>query len=106
MVDVGDTCGNIDVTISGTSLNSNNEIFVGNYIEGFGSSYTYGATGFTISDTVGYYNTNGGTLLDWDNTRKPIKDARSDKFPGFEISNNYLINWEDLNIQKHKYILV
>ena len=49
---------------------------------------------------------NGGTLLDWDNTRKPIKDARSDKFPGFEISNNYLINWEDLNIQKHKYILV
>jgi hypothetical protein len=45
-------------------LNSNNEIFVGNYIEGFGSSYTYGATGFTISDTVGYYNTNGGTLLD------------------------------------------
>lgn len=64
LVDVGDTCGNIDVTISGTSLNSNNEIFVGNYIEGFGSSYTYGATGFTISDTVGYYNTNGGTLLD------------------------------------------
>lgn len=48
----------------------------------------------------------GGTLLDWDNTRKPIKDTRSDKFPGFEISNNYLINWKDLNIQKHKYILV
>jgi hypothetical protein len=47
-----------------------------------------------------------GSFLNWDTTRKPIKVDRAEKFPGFTISNNYLINWQDLNIQNHKYILI
>ncbi len=47
-----------------------------------------------------------GSYLNWDATRKAIKSDRAEKFPGFTISNNYTINWQDLNIENHKYILI
>jgi len=46
------------------------------------------------------------TFLNWDATIKPIKPDRAVKFPGFHIDKNYLINWQDLNIEEHKYILI
>jgi hypothetical protein len=64
LIDIGDTCGNINITISGTSLNSDNEIFIGNYDETIGATYTYGITGFSLSDTIGYYSSNSKTTLD------------------------------------------
>jgi hypothetical protein len=45
-------------------------------------------------------------FLNWDATRKAIKADRAEKFPGFTIANEYTINWQDLNIENHKYILV
>lgn len=45
-------------------------------------------------------------FLNWDDTRKAIKADRAEKFPGFTIANDYTINWQDLNIENHKYILV
>jgi hypothetical protein len=47
-----------------------------------------------------------GTFLNWDGTRKAIKADRAEKFPGFTISRNYTINWQNLNILNHKYILM
>jgi hypothetical protein len=46
-----------------------------------------------------------GTFLNWDCTKKAIKVDRAEKFPGFTISRDYTINWRDLNIKNHKYIL-
>lgn len=46
------------------------------------------------------------TLLNWDATKKSIKENRSEKFPGFTIAKAYTINWQDLNIKNHKYILL
>jgi hypothetical protein len=47
-----------------------------------------------------------GTFLNWDVTRKAIKADRAKKFPGFTISRNYTINWQNLKILDHKYILM
>jgi hypothetical protein len=47
-----------------------------------------------------------GSFLNWDATRKAIKPDRAEKFPGFTISNDYTINWQDLNIENHKYLLI
>lgn len=41
---------------------------------------------------------NRGAFLNWDDSRKAIKSARAEKFPGFKLSNDYTINWQDLNI--------
>lgn len=45
-------------------------------------------------------------ILNWDSTRKAIKPDRAEKYPGLTISNEFTINWYDLNIENHKYILI
>lgn len=47
-----------------------------------------------------------GEILNWDSTRKAIKPDRAAKFPRLSMSNDYKINWQKLNIENHKYILV
>lgn len=47
-----------------------------------------------------------GNILNWDGTRKAIKANRAENFPGFTISRNYTINWQNLKILNHKYILI
>jgi hypothetical protein len=47
-----------------------------------------------------------GSFLNWDATIKPIRPERAEKFPGLTMSNSYTINWQDLNIENHKYILI
>jgi hypothetical protein len=37
---------------------------------------------------------------------KAIKPDRAEKFPRLTISNEFTINWYDLNIENHKYILI
>ena len=46
------------------------------------------------------------SFLNWDASIKEIKAERAEKFPGLTISNDYLIDWQDLNIENHKYILL
>ena len=63
LVDIGQTYGNIQVTISGTSYNQTNEIFVGNYGEKFGNIYT--TTTVNGSDgIVGFYSSKEKTTVD------------------------------------------
>ena len=47
-----------------------------------------------------------GVDLNWDTTKKDINPIRAKKFPGFNISNDYKIFWNDLKIKEHKYILI
>ena len=47
-----------------------------------------------------------GSFLNWDASRKAIKADRALKFPGISISNNYTINWQNLNMHNHKYVLI
>lgn len=47
-----------------------------------------------------------GAFLNWNGARKAIQADRAKKFPGFTISRNYIINWQNLNILNHKYILI
>lgn len=47
-----------------------------------------------------------GTFLNWDESITKIKPDRGKRFPGFKITNSYAINWKDLKIKKHKYILL
>ncbi len=46
------------------------------------------------------------SYLNWDDTIKPIQANRAEKFPGFTLSNDYIINWQELNIENHKYLLI
>lgn len=49
---------------------------------------------------------NPGTTLDWDPTRKSIKEGRATKFPAISISNSYTINWKKMKVSNHSYILL
>jgi len=62
----GLTYGNVSLSISATTVNSENEIFVGNYGEKYGNVYTYGAGTFVnpTGDTVGFYSSQQQTTLD------------------------------------------
>ena len=63
--DLGQTYGNVDITITVTgNTNSNNEIFIGNSAEGYGSSYSFGAGAQTITDTIGFIDNSNKTTLD------------------------------------------
>ncbi|MNT24500.1 hypothetical protein D3C72_1599760 [compost metagenome] len=46
-------------------------------------------------------NINAGTLLNW-NGNLAIANNR----PGFTVNNNYIINWTEMQLQQHHYILM
>ena len=62
----GQTYGNVGLIISATTVNSENEIFVGNFDEKFGNVYTYGSGSFInpTGDTVGFHSGQQKTTLD------------------------------------------
>jgi hypothetical protein len=63
--DIGQTYGNVPVTVSYTSLNSSDEVFVGNYDEKIGEAYssTMGQVVYQ-EDVVGFYSTKEKTTMD------------------------------------------
>jgi hypothetical protein len=63
--DIGQTYGNVPVTVSYTSLNSSDEVFVGNYDEKIGEAYssTLGQVVYQ-EDVVGFYSTKEKTTMD------------------------------------------
>jgi hypothetical protein len=62
---IGQTYGNVPVTVSYTSLNSSDEVFVGNYDEKIGEAYssTMGQVVYE-EDIVGFYSTKEKTTMD------------------------------------------
>ena len=62
----GQTYGNVGLIVSATTVNSENEIFIGNYDEKFGNVYTYGTGSFInpTGDTVGFHSSQQKTTLD------------------------------------------
>ena len=66
-IELNQTCGNVPITISATTVNSTNEIFVGNIVESYGNIYEFGAGTFNnpTGDTVGYYSSSNKTTLDF-----------------------------------------
>jgi len=63
--DLGQTYGNVDITISiSGNTNSNNEIFIGNRAESYGTTYAFGTGNQSISDTVGFISNTTKTTLD------------------------------------------
>lgn len=48
----------------------------------------------------------GGTILNWNATKKPIKETRQLKFPQITLTNDYTISWQDMNLTDHKFILL
>jgi hypothetical protein len=46
------------------------------------------------------------SFLNWDDSKKSISPEKALNFPGFKISKDYKINWQNLNLENHKYILV
>jgi hypothetical protein len=48
----------------------------------------------------------GGTILNWNATRKAIKESRQIKFPPITLANGYSIRWQDMNLTEHKFILI
>jgi hypothetical protein len=63
--DIGQTYGNVPVTVSYTSLNSSDEVFVGNHDERIGELYT-STLGQVVyqEDVVGFYSTKEKTTMD------------------------------------------
>ena len=63
--DIGQTYGNIPITISYTSLNSSDEVFVGNYDEKIGETYT-STMGQSVykEEVIGFYSSNQKTTVD------------------------------------------
>lgn len=47
-----------------------------------------------------------GTVLNWNATRKAIKETRQQKFPPITLTNDYTISWQDMNLTDHKFILL
>lgn len=45
-------------------------------------------------------------FLNWAQTKNIMKEERANKFPGFEIDNKYSIDWKEMNIENHYYILI
>lgn len=64
LVDIGQTYGNVPVTGSYTSLNSFNEVFVGNFGEKIGDIYTSSVGTVYKEETVGFYSSNEKTTMD------------------------------------------
>lgn len=64
LVDIGQTYGNVSVTGSYTSLNSFNEVFVGNFGEKIGDIYTSSVGTVYKEETVGFYSSNEKTTMD------------------------------------------
>ena len=63
--DLGQSYGNVDISITVTSnTNTNNEIFIGNSAEGFGTAYSFGTGAQSITDTIGFISNNSKTTLD------------------------------------------
>jgi len=62
--DLGQTYGNVPVTVSYTSLNSFNEVFVGNFGEKIGDIYTSTVGTVYKEETVGFYSSNEKTTMD------------------------------------------
>jgi len=63
--DLLQTYGNIDITITITgNTNENNEIFIGNKSEGYGTTYTFGPGALSTGSTVGYISSTSKTTLD------------------------------------------
>lgn len=62
--DLDKTYGNIDVRISGTTNNSNNEVFIGNYTEKIGEVFTLSSGLNDITGSLGYYSRNNSKNLD------------------------------------------
>lgn len=63
----GQTYGNVEVSISCVALNSNNEIFIGNFDEKYGKIYSFGLGPYvkpSSGDTIGFYSEKGKTDLD------------------------------------------
>ena len=63
--DIGQTYGNVPVTVSYSGLNSSHEVFVGNYDERIGEVYssTFGQVIYQ-EDVVGFYSTKEKTIMD------------------------------------------
>jgi hypothetical protein len=64
-VDIGQTYGNVPITLSYNSYNPKNEVFIGNYDEKFGNYYTP-TDGYNEyrEDYVGFYSTKNKTTID------------------------------------------
>ena len=63
--DLGQTYGNVDITISiSGNTNTNNEIFIGNRAESYGTTYAFGTGAQSISDTIGFISNTTKTTLD------------------------------------------
>lgn len=64
LVDLGQSFGNLEVTISGTNFNEITEIFVGNLENGFGDSFIFDKGRFTQTKTVGFFTQRNKSKLD------------------------------------------
>jgi hypothetical protein len=65
LFELNQTYGNVDITINiSGNTNSNNEIFVGNVAESYGTTYAFGTGAQSISDTVGFISNDTKTTLD------------------------------------------
>ena len=54
LIDMGQNYGNVVVTISASTANTVNQIFVGKFETGYGEIFDFGSTGGVISKTVGF----------------------------------------------------
>ena len=54
LIDMGQNYGNVVVTISASTANTINQIFVGKFETGYGEIFDFGSTGGVISKTVGF----------------------------------------------------
>jgi hypothetical protein len=65
LFELNQTYGNVDITINiSGNTNSNNEIFIGNVAESYGTTYAFGTGVQSISDTVGFISNTTKTTLD------------------------------------------
>jgi hypothetical protein len=61
-IELGQSYGNVEVTISASSANITNQIFVGSIQSGYGEVFDIPSTGGTITKTVGYYDSQNTAL--------------------------------------------
>jgi hypothetical protein len=63
-IQLDDSYGNFNVTVSATTNNPNTEIFIGNSSEGYGEVFVLTGGTNNITKTIGYYSSNGNNLFD------------------------------------------
>ena len=61
-IEIGQNYGNVEVTITASTANTINQIFVGSIDSGFGEIFDFTSAGGSITKTVGYYDSQSTAL--------------------------------------------